>query len=45
MVSRSMPILSALLLADDLQLWDEKKIVFIAACVSVFLTHVAIVSL
>ena len=36
MISRSTPILSVLLLADDLQLWDEKMFVFTPACVSVF---------
>ena len=36
MVSRSMAILSVLLLADDLQLWNEKVFVFTPACASVF---------
>ena len=45
MLSRSTPILSALLLADDLQLRDEKMFAFTPACVSVFFSHLAIVSL
>ena len=45
MVSRSTPKLSALLLADDLQLLDEKMLVFTPICASVFLNHLAIVSL
>ena len=41
MISRPTPTLSALLLTDDMQLCDEKT--FTAACVSVFLTYLAIV--
>ena len=41
MISRPTPTLSALLLTDDMQLYDEKT--FTPACVRVFLTYLAIV--